>query len=341
MIALVPDADYRRTAAVEFILGRHYRALWATQIHVPLLDMHRFGGGLTPILAHTGQQTRSLRFKGGDGRTYQFRSVEKNPLTQLAPELQQSIAAWALEDAASSSHPVSSLVASALLGAVGVLHVEQTLVILPDNPALGQYRAEFAGKFGMIEERPDETGAESTAFAGARRVVSPTRLFERLDRGPEDRVDARAFLVARLMDMLMGDRDRHRDQFRWALLSGPSDSLWQPISRDHDEAFVKMDGPILEVAGLYFPPLINFTENYPPHARLNWHAREIDRRFLVELDRRAWHSVATDLQARLTDAAIDSAVRHLPAEMYAASGATLAHILKRRRDKLVAEAMSY
>jgi hypothetical protein len=341
MVAIIPGAQYRRNALVEAILGRHYRDLWATQIHVRVLDMRHFGDGLTPIKAHAGSQTRSLRFTGGDGRTYQFRAVEKNPLSGLAPELRESIEAWALEDGASSSHPVSSLVASALLGSVGVLHVDQTLVVLPDDPALGEYRAEFAGRFGMIEERPDETSEASSAFAGARQVISPTRLFERLDRGPEDRVDARAFLVARLMDIFMGDRDRHRDQFRWARLGGTGDSLWEPISRDHDEAFTKIDGPILEVAALYYPPLVHFTDDYPPHYRLNWHAREIDRRFLVELDRRAWDSVATALRARLTDAVIDSAVRHLPPEMYVVGGASLARSLKIRRDKLVTEALSY
>ena len=341
IVSITPGAKYGRNALVEDILGRHYRDLWATQIHVQVLDMRHFGGGLTPIKAHAGSQTRSLRFTGGDGRTYQFRAVEKNPLSGLAPELQQSIAAWALEDGASSSHPVSSLVASALLSSAGVLHVEQTLVVLPDDPALGEYRTEFAGRFGMIEERPDETDQASSAFAGARQVISPTRLFERLDRGPDDRVDARAFLVARLMDILMGDRDRHRDQFRWARLGGAGDSLWQPVSRDHDEAFTKIDGPILEVAALYYPPLVHFTDDYPPHYRLNWHAREIDRRFLVELDRRAWDSVTTTLQARLTDAVIDSAVRHLPPEMYAVGGASLARTLKIRRDKLVTEALSY
>jgi hypothetical protein len=339
VVTLTPGAQYRRSRLVELILGRHYRTLWATPIRVSMLNMRRYGGGLTPIRAHAGSQTQSLRFTGGDGRTYQFRAIEKNPLTQLAPELRESIAAWALKDGASSSHPVGSLVASALLAAVGVLHVDQTLVVLPDDPALEEYRAEFAGRFGMIEERPDETDQVSSAFAGARQVISPTRLFERIDRSPDDRVDARAFLVARLMDILMGDRDRHRDQFRWARLDG--DSLWQPISRDHDEAFVKLDGPILEAAARYDPALVNFTDDYPPHYRLNWHAREIDRRFLVELDRRDWDSVATALQARLTDAVIDSAVGHLPPEMYAVGGASLARTLKVRRDKLVNEALSY
>ena len=340
-VVLAPGPQYRRSAFAEGLLGRHYRELWATPIHFRVLDLKRFGGGLTPVSAHAGSQTRSLRFAGGDGRTYQFRSIVKNPLTQLAPELQNSVAAWALLDGASSSHPASLLVASALLEAVGVLHVEQTLVILPDDPALGEYRSEFAGKFGMIEEHPDDKADAASAFAGARLVLNATHMFERLDRGPEDRVDARAFLAARLMDMLMGDRDRHRDQFRWALIDGLGRTRWQPISRDHDEAFVKLDGPILERAASYFPPLITFTDRYPPFDRLNWHAREIDRRFLVELGRQTWDSVATALQATLTDSVIDAAVRHLPPEMYAVDGAAMARTLEVRRDHLTAEALGY
>ena len=153
-------------------------------------------------------------------------------------------------------------------------------------------------------------------------------------------MDARAFLRARLMDMFLGDRDRHRDQFRWAVVREGHPTLWQPISRDHDEAFVQLDGIALDLARLYFPPLITF-DQYPRHVRLNWHAREIDRRFLVELDRATWDSVATALQAILTDSAIDSAVRQMPAEMYPVGGERLAKVLRSRRDGLVHEALSY
>jgi hypothetical protein len=349
VLVLAPGPQYRRSSAMESILGRHYRTLWATPIHVPVLDLHRFGGGLTPVRAHAGSQTPSLRFEGGDGHTYQFRAVEKDPTAHLAPEIRRSFLARALQDGVSASHPVGSLVASALLAAAGVLHVDQSLVVLPDDPALGEYRGRFAGVFGMIEDRSDEIAVPNATSdegpSGTSRVISPTRLFERIDHAPDDRVDARAFLTARLVDILMGDRDRHRDQFRWARrdsADGTSDvTYWEPVSRDHDEAFVKLDGPVLELASLYFPQLVNFTDTYPPHSHLNWNARSFDRRVLVALDRAAWDSVATALQARLTDAVIDDAVRRLPPEMYAVGGASLARTLKVRRDHLVAAALGY
>jgi hypothetical protein len=340
-VVIAPGPQYGKGGLFRLIAGGHNRDLWTTEIRVPILNLRRFANGLTPLEAHAGSQTKSLRFQGTDGRQYQFRSVDKDPTALLAPELQRTGVAKVLQDGVSTSNPVSALVASALLGAAGVLHVEQTLAVLPDDPALGEFRADFKNVFGMIEERPDEAGDESASFAGARRVISPTRLFERLDAGPDDRVDARAFLVARLMDILMGDRDRHRDQFRWASFNDGRPTWWKPISRDHDEAFVKIDGPVLDVMRLYYPPLVDFEAEYPKHYRLNWHAREVDRRFLVELDRAVWDSVATALQRTLTDAAIADAVHRMPPEMYAVSGETITRLLRIRRDRLVNEALSY
>jgi hypothetical protein len=336
---ITPGRRYARGGLWAAIAGRHYRDLWTTPVRVPVLDLHRYAGGLTPIGAHTGSQTKSLRFAGADGREYQFRSVDKDPTASLAPELQGTAYAKALQDGVSASFPAAPLVATPLLQAAGVLEEPEALALMPDAPALGDFRSEFKGVLGMIEMRSNE--APGTGDAGPTKVISPTRLFEKIDASPNDRVDARAFLRARLMDILMGDRDRHRDQFRWAAFGKGDPTLWEPISRDHDEAFVQLDGLALDIARLYYPPLVTFWPEYPSHVRLNWHAREVDRRFLVELDRAAWDSEATALQRRLTDAAIDAAVRQMPPEMYPVGGERLARVLRLRRDGLEREALSY
>ncbi len=179
-VVIAPGAQYARGGLLRLLLGGHNRDLWATKIRVPVINLQRYAGGLTELLAHSGSQTKSVRFQGADGRTYQFRSVDKDPTALLAPELQRTAVAKTLQDGVSSSQPVGSLIASALLQAAGVLHVDQTLAVLPDDPALGDARKDFAGVFGMMEVRPDENDDESAAFAGARRVISPTRLFERI-----------------------------------------------------------------------------------------------------------------------------------------------------------------
>ena len=69
---------------------------------------------------------------------------------------------------------------------------------MPDDPALGDFREQFAGMLGLIEERPDENEGERTSFAGTERVISSENLTDRLEDGPEDRVDAEAYLTARI-----------------------------------------------------------------------------------------------------------------------------------------------
>jgi hypothetical protein len=341
-VTIVPGAQYAGGSFRRALLGTHYRDIWTTAITVAYLDLEGFAGGLVPLSSHTGSQTRSLRFSGADGRTYQFRSVFKTPTSTLRPELQNTLVADLLQDGASASHPVGTLVVAPLLEAVGVLHPKPHLYVMPDDEALGEFREPFAGVLGTLEERPDEAQDGLGGFGEAIQVIGPDRLFERIDEGPEDQVDVEAFLVARLMDILIGDRDRHRDNWRWALMddSGPV-RTWVPISRDHDEAFVKLDGALLHLATAYYPQLTSFAAEFADPQNLNWHAREVDRRFLAGLDLSAWDSAAEWVQGRLTDSVIDGAVAELPESMFAIGGEELSSSLKSRRDDLRAESARY
>jgi|tagenome__1003787_1003787.scaffolds.fasta_scaffold20977171_3 hypothetical protein len=350
-IVVTPGPKYGKSGLWTVIAGTHYRHLWTTPIRVPVLDVRRFAGGLRPIEEHSGSQTQSLLLAGANGREYQFRSVNKDPAANLPADLRGTAYARALQDGVSASFPIAPLVANRLLEATGVLVPNDMLVLMPDDPALGRFRSHFKGALGLLEERPQGTAeakglyrtvAQESGSDAPSRVISATGLFRRIDASPNDRVDARAFLRARLMDIWMGDRDRHRDQFQWAAFGEKgSPTLWQPISRDHDEAFVNLDGLALDAARLYYQPLITFKPTYPAHDRLNWHAREVDRRFLVELGRGTWDSMATALRSTLTDSVIGAAVHQMPPEMYAKGGQRLAQILRSRRDGLVREALSY
>ncbi len=332
-VTVVPGAQYRAGGLHRFFFGTRYRELWTTPIRVPVLDLTRYAGGLTPTERGGGQQTKSLRFRGGDGREYQFRSLEKDPTGVLPPELRETFAVNLLRDQMSSGHPAGALVVAPLLEAAGVLHATPILVQLPDHPRLGDFRAEFGGLVGTVEERPRELEGGLT-FAGAREVASSDELYERLDRNPAARVDSRGYLLARLTDLFVGDWDRHRDQWRWALIERGGARSWQPIPRDRDQAFVRFDGFMLNEARRQAPQLLNFGPRYGDVVGATWNGRDLDRRFLSDLDRAAWDSVARTLQGRLTDAAIQNAVSRLPREYQPLDGERLASALRSRRDGL-------
>ncbi len=330
---IVAGAAYAAGPLHRFLLGDHYRDLWTTPLTVPVLDLDTFAGGLTPLKTGGGLQTRSLRFQAGNGRQYAFRSVDKDPSAVLPADLRETLVDRIFQDQISSSHPAGALVVARLLDAVGVLHAQPRLEVMPDDPRLGQFRTEFHGMLGTIEERPDEGSDTLPGFMGASQIVSTERMLKGVEEDLEQ-LDARAFLKARLVDAFLGDWDRHRDQWRWARFGETIDSAWRPIPRDRDQAFVRLDGFLLRIARQYYPQLQNFGASYANPVGLMWNGRELDRRLLSGLDRAAWDSVTLSLQAQLTDAAIDSAVSRLPGAWYTQDGERLRQTLRARRGAL-------
>ncbi len=340
-VTVVAGKRYAKSGVYRFFFGSHYRDLWTTPIRVPVLDLAIFAGGLKPKKEGGGQQTKSLRLEGANGKEYQFRSVDKDPSAVLPLGLRETFADRIFQDQISAGHPAGALVVPPILDAAGVLHAEPTLVVMPDDPALGTYRRTYAGLLGTIEERPKDANDEEMSFAGAKDIVGTDDLFKKVDKHPEVRVDSREFLLARLTDVFLGDWDRHRDQWRWALLDDQDGEHWHPIPRDRDQAFVKFDGLLLGLVRSRVPQLVKFGPNFPPIEAATWNGRDLDRRFLTELRRAQWDSIARVLQGRITDQAIDRAVGQLPREFQPLNAAPLRAALRTRRDGIVAMAGRY
>src|SRR5262245_25144245 len=79
--------DYEASGFYRFLFGAVYRELWTRPIEVPVLNLHTFAGGLTPVSRTGGQQTRALRLRAADGREFFFRSLDKDPSSVLPPDL--------------------------------------------------------------------------------------------------------------------------------------------------------------------------------------------------------------------------------------------------------------
>ena len=331
-IRTAPGPHYAAGALHRAFFGTEYRALWTTPVTVPALDLAHVAGGLTPTTAGGRFQTKSLRFRGADGYAYGFRSVDKDPAI-LPPELSGTFIEDLVRDQTSAQHPYAPGVTGPLMEAVGIPHTDPQLVVLPDDPGLGEFREEFRGIIGYFERRATiEPGRPG--FAGALEIIESDELLARTERGPADRVDARAFLNARLFDLVIGDWDRHRGQWTWARRTPEAPYQWIPIPEDRDQAFARFDGFLLGVARLATPFIMNYGERYGSVFGATWNGRDLDRRYLTELDRPVWDSVAASLAARLTDSVITAAVQTLPPQAYALDGARLARTLTARRDAL-------
>jgi hypothetical protein len=367
---------YHADRVLRWFDGSSYRDLWTTPIRVPVLDLQTFApGGLRPVKEGGGMQTKSLRLEAENGDEWAFRLVDKKA-SGVPLELRHTPVQMILQDVVSSEHPAASEIAGPIVEAAGVLHTKATLMVMPDDPALGKFRRDFAGRLGDLERfpnvpkedkatkedeadtaraakdqrkkksgeaKPDEKREEKavverTGFAGASKIIDSPDLLALLNSDPRDHADERAFLKARLTDFLINDNDRHAGQWKWARFPSGPKTEWEPIARDRDHAFVSYEGVVGKVGRIVRATVVSY-RGKPDVVGLTY-PNDIDKRLLAGLEKPVWDSLARDVQRRVTDSVIHAAALAMPPE-FQATAPHLEAILKQRRAALPAAAEQY
>lgn len=335
-VVIQASRKYGASGFHRFMLGDTYRDLWAAPIKVPVLDMATYAGGLRGEEEGGNAQTRNLHLRGADGKEYVFRPIFKEILN-LPDEFDGTVIADIFADGLSASHPAATVIPSPFLEAAGLIHPRPVLYVMPDDPRLGEFREHFAGMLGTMEEFPEDPD-EGRGFRGAVDIIDSEDLLEKLNEEPGTRIDAQALLTARLVDMLIGDNDRHPGQWKWARMRESDEARWIPIPRDRDKAFVSYEGALVKMARITLPRLISYGgQNPSPLFRT---ATAFDRRLLVSLDREAFDSTAHALQRAVTDSVIAEAMSLMPPR-YRAEKPDLEDRIRSRRDDLVRAAGRY
>jgi len=340
-VKVTAGSEYDMGGFSEIFLGEHWRDLWTTPFEADVLDLEKFGGGLTPYKKGGGLQTLSLKFKGNDGKIYKFRSLNKDPEKLLPPDLRETFVADAVKDQISTSHPFSAMIVAPILNSVGILNAQPQVVVIPDDERLGDFRNEYKNLLGTIEEHPDEGPDGEPGFAGSDKVVGSPKLYEKLEENSDNQVDHVEVLKARLVDIFLGDWDRHSDQWRWARFKKDGKKIWKPIPRDRDQAFCLYDGLIPMIVGESISQIEGYGEDYPQINDLTWNGRYVDRKFLPPLEKNVWDSLTIFIQEKVTDSVIVSAVKKMPNEWYKLEGQYLIDLIKSRRDQLMEASDEY
>lgn len=336
-VSVTPAALCRASSFFASLAGSGHRDLWTTPITVPVADLGTLSGGeITELWLGGGRTTQTLHARVASGRRYVFRSVQKNSRQSLAEEFWGTPVEAIVQDQLCSLHPTGAVAMPVLMEAVGVLHTEPRFLVLPDDPRLGEFREQFAGMLVLFEERPDVPASGGPGFAGSLQVEDFLDLVEILEDDPVNRVERSELLRARLIDTLVGDRDRSHNNHLWARIDLADGShLWRPIPRDRDQVFVRFDGAVKALGRYYDPRFVSFGDEYPDIEGLTRHAWDIDRNFLVGLEREEWDGIVRGVQATITDDLIAEAVRRIPPEHYSISGPAIEASLRIRRDRLL------
>jgi hypothetical protein len=331
-VTIVPGAGYKAGNMHARILGKNWRALWTTPVEVPVLRLESFAGGLIPVEKGGDYLTVTLLFRGENGKQYLFRTLDKEPAREMSPDIHDTAVSAVIQDQVSTSNPFSEQIVSPLLDAAGIYHVKPEIFVMPyDQSRLGKYSHEFAGLVGTIEEHPSGSDSAGSGFMHANKISGTYAVLDDLQKNDGNKIDARAYLKARLFDIFIGDWDRQSDQWLWAGYTQKEKTRWVPIPMNRFNAFSRQDG-IAKV----IPQMQGFGPKYPSIKFLTLSARSLDRRIFSAISRAEWEAVCSEIQQKLTDRVIHEAVNRMPPVMYAQEGLKLEADLRSRRDQLQA-----
>lgn len=333
-VTTAPGRSYPAGRIHRFFAGDLNRELWQIPVRLPVLNLSEVGGGLRPSHIIGGKQTVGIRLLGRDGLEYDFRPIVKNPALVLPAWMRKGMVYDVMDDQMAAQFPFGALIVAELQDAAGIAAPRPTPVVMPNDARLGEFRSMFAGRVGLLSVNANERSDNRPGFAGYTEVINSDTVYQRARTDPGSTFDDEAFLRIRLIDMLVGDWDRHSGQWRWGRGVGSNPRRWRPIPEDRDWAFSRIDGMVGAVTRWVLPSYVGFSDRSPPVKRLAVSGSRVDHAVLNRLDREAFAQAARDLQARLTDSVIANAVASLPAEYMPLERERLLGALKARRDQL-------
>ena len=327
--------------------GRHYRQVWAAPAKVPVLKLATAApGGLKPGKPGGGYQSISMTLEGRQEREYALRALDKEPYKTLPKVLRPTFVLNAVRDATSAAMPYGAITVPVLAQAAGVPHTRPRLVyVRPDENGLGSMSERFRGKMALLEEKYEEIASATPDLAGVTNFVGGETVLKKVYYHPAYYFDQPAFLRARLLDILLGDWDRHERQWDWATFPEANGQVrFQPIPKDRDQVYFRFDDglvPWLASRPFIAPQFHTFREHYGHFPGLIYQAEFIDQRALSQLSRADFQRIAADLQRRLPDSIIERAMHRLPPAVFALEGVRIGNYLKARRQKLPQAADAY
>lgn len=322
-----------------FMLGEHYRKVYLEKYDFPTLDLAKFKGGLRVIKKGGGRQTNSLRLMNKAGQEYVMRSMTKDITRGIPhPFNQMPMITYLFQDSYLATQPFAPLVIPTLSHAANVYHANPIIYYVPKQPVLGIHNDNFGGEVYIVEERASKSWPEMQGFGNAEKFVSTFSLAEKRVSSQNHHIDQNWVARSRLFDLLIGDWDRHEDQWRWTVTPQEGkNKLYRPIPRDRDQAFSKNDGYVVKLLSSYNTFLRQLADYGDELNKPEWgtyNTRFFDHDFLNELSWEEWQKEVAYIQANVTDEVIEKAFAKFPQRVQEISAEEIKRILKVRRNNL-------
>ena len=334
--------------------GKHYRDVYGRKVEVPVLFIDTLPGNPQAISEGGGHQSRSLRIKDDNDHEYTLREIKKSATRFVQSKIKEhyvkdymknTVVDRIVQDFYTTAQPYAQYALGDLMDDIDIYHSNLKLYYLPKQKNLNIFNEDYGDKLYMLEEHAGDENKDMKIFGKPNDILSAAdMLLEMRKKGVQ--VDEPTFIRVRLFDMLIGDWDRHEDQWRFAEFIQPDSSkVYKAIPRDRDQAFPKYDGiaiELLKLASVDFRALQSYKG---PNIRnlkwLNLAGYTLDKAFINKAHWEDWKAQAERIQQELSDEKIASAFASLPQDTQDASIKNIIQKLKLRRDNLVNIAKDY
>ncbi|MDB5223019.1 MAG: hypothetical protein JWN83_1686, partial [Chitinophagaceae bacterium] len=333
--------EYKRSSFYQWLWGKNYRKEWTTPVTFPIAKLDTLRGGIVKYKVGGGHQSKSLHLKNKQDKEYALRTVNKSLKVLIPPIFYNTFIEHIANDEISMSHPYGALGVPVMAQAAGIPHSDPQFIWVPKQPALDTLNTVYGDRVYLFEQRPSGDWSDNANFLNFPKFIGSDELLNKMYDDNDNHVDQVAFIKARLFDMVIGDWDRHLDQWKWGKIEKGEQNIYVPIPTDRDQAFSTTGGVLLKAAISASGQKYLQTFDYTIQDVTAIERRFLDRLFANQITLEEWQTQARGLQHALTDNVIENSVKQMPAEIFAISGNEIIAKLKSRRNHLAEYATQY
>lgn len=327
--------------------GDFYREEYSKNVRLPNINLDSLYGGVKVLRKGDSSLFRSLIVETESGDFYVIKAAKKESVQYLQhlffkdsyveDDLKQTVIETLINDLHTASFPFSNAVVNALLKTVNVNFQNSEYVYLPKQKGLGSYNTFIGDEVCIIEPLPYYNKNQSTS--NTNKIISSEDLFERLRDGAKSSVNEEIYVNARLIDLLVGDWGRDKNNWYWKQVYKANKVVYEPIPINREQAFSKFDGVIFDIARGIAEPMNQFQDYNKEIDKksIKWlthSAIQLDRVFIQVNSDKLWLEQVKFIKNQLTDEVIDSIFNQINANYDSVYIDEIQKRVIQRRDQL-------
>ena len=332
-VLIAPSTLYEANLLKDLVQGSNYRDAWSEKVKFPIVFLDTLYGGMEIIKEGGGKQTHSLKLRSKNDIIYTLRSVTKDP-EKIIPEIAEDLGLEnIIVDGISAQHPYAAILVAELAQKLDILHTHPRMVFIPKQGVLGDFNKKFGNRLFLLEYETESKG-NWTSLKNVSEIIETKDLQKlKFESKAKILVDQDALIKVRLFDLLIGDWDRHAEQWGWVIQKSDRGNIATPVAGDRDNAFFNISGLLPSIiTNKNVEPLVRPFEKEIDH--MPGLVYPFDRYFLSNTSEDMFIKQANELQKSLSDEIIANAFEAWPEQIRKLNEKEIAEKLKSRREKL-------